>query len=79
MHLMPPRITEIAIGHEPRIEPWLTHSTTPSLWLSQLEGIATCNRETNESPKAKPAAKPIEHGLDLEKPISTLVEAELFS
>src|SRR5579864_1067752 len=60
---------EIAIGHEPRIEPWLTHSTTTRLLLSQLHG-ATCSRETYESRKTKPAAKPMERGLDFEKPIS---------
>jgi len=50
----------------------------PSLLLSQLDGIATCNRETYEKPKTKPAAKPIERGLDLENHISNPVEAETF-
>jgi hypothetical protein len=49
---------------------------------SQLDGIATCSRETYENRKAKLiaiASKPMVRGLAVEKQISIPVEAELFS
>src|SRR5215469_6807018 len=48
---------EIAIGHEPRIEPWLTHSTTTSLSLSQLADNATSKQETYEIQRQNPCSE----------------------
>src|ERR1700730_12448033 len=40
---------EIAIGHEPRIEPWLPVSTSLLAALSKLDGMVTISRETHEN------------------------------
>jgi hypothetical protein len=39
---------EIAIGHEPRIEPWLPVSTSLLAALLKLDGIVTSSRETHD-------------------------------
>src|SRR2546428_11160518 len=64
--------------HQPRIEPWLTQSTTlacRSLNSMELPPVA---EKLMRIKRQNPAAKPVESGLDLEKQISTPVEAELF-
>jgi hypothetical protein len=72
---------EIAIGHEPRIEPWLPRKRPVRLPLSQLDGIVTISGETQQN--GQPATSPEKRnysGLDLEKKSSRPpVEAELFS
>ena len=39
---------EIAIGHEPRIEPWLTLNSSLACRSLELDGIATIAEETYE-------------------------------
>ncbi len=39
---------EIAIGHEPRIEPWLTANTSLACRSFELDGIATLAEENYE-------------------------------
>src|SRR5215472_10702057 len=43
---------EIAIGHEPRIEPWLTHLTIMACRSLKLDGVITAaGTYENETPK----------------------------
>src|ERR1700751_4095272 len=47
---------EIAVGREPRIEPWLTHLTIMACRSLKLDGVITASRGTyeNEPPKLLP-------------------------
>ncbi len=73
---------EIAIGHEPRIEPWLTVNRSPACRSLELDGIVTIRAE--ETYEHGQSAKLLQRsetsvGWISRKEISPPVETELFS